>query len=401
MLAPHPFYQARGTPIDVELFARALAERPGTTVDLLTYGEGEDRPIPGVTHYRAPDWSLVRGIRPGFSVRKLLADALLFGRAIQLVRRHRYDVVHAGEEAVFIAMVLERMVGLPFVYDLDSSLPQQLVESRPILAPVRGALERLEDLALHHCLAAAPVCDALAEICIRGGAGTVVTLYDVSLLEPSNDGPARVGPLRAQFGADRLLLLYAGNLEPYQGVDLLLAAFSQAATEVDHLDLVVVGGRDDDVARYREVAAGLGISERSHFLGPRPFEQLGGLLADADIVTAPRIRGINTPMKIFPYLHSGRPVLVTRLPMHTQILTPETAFLADPTPEGFARAIVTLATDAELRERLGRAGRAFVERNHTYEAHRRRVFDLYDRVAEQLPRTGRPSASGPGRSALY
>lgn len=44
-----------------------------------------------------------------------------------------------------------------------------------------------------------------------------------------------------------------------------------------------------------------------HFFGPKPLKKLDHYLADADILVAPRIKGVNTPMKIFPYMHSGKP----------------------------------------------------------------------------------------------
>jgi glycosyltransferase involved in cell wall biosynthesis len=382
VLAPHPFFQERGTPIDVEILVRALGARADTRVDLLVYAEGEDRSYPGVTLHRAADLRLARGVRPGFSPRKLVADALLFAKALQLVRRNRYDVIHAGEEAAFMALFFRRFYGIPFVYDLDSSIAQQLVESRPGLAPLARLFDRLETLLVRRALATAPVCNALRDLCEARGARKVVTLHDISQLRDP-DAP-RTGRLRREVGSERLLLVYAGNLEPYQGIDLLLEAFALAARRSDAVDLVVIGGVPDDVAAYRAKAAALGIAERAHLIGPRPFDELDRYLADADILAAPRVKGVNTPMKVFPYLHSGRPVLVTDLPTHSQILTPDVARLAPPTVEAFADAIVELAGDAALRETLGRAGRAFVEREHTFDAHRRRVDELYDYVAAQL-----------------
>jgi glycosyltransferase involved in cell wall biosynthesis len=90
-------------------------------------------------------------------------------------------------------------------------------------------------------------------------------------------------------------------------------------------------------------------------------------------------------MKIFPFLHSGRALLATDLPTHTQILTPDVARLADPEPEAFARALAELCADSAERERLGMQGREFVEGNHTFEAHQRRVDSLYQVLADTLP----------------
>jgi glycosyltransferase involved in cell wall biosynthesis len=106
--------------------------------------------------------------------------------------------------------------------------------------------------------------------------------------------------------------------------------------------------------------------------------------AEADVLVCPRIRGINTPMKIFAYLHSGRPVLATDLVTHSQILSSQEAMLAPANPRDFAAGMLRLARDPDLRRTLGGSGRAFVEAGHTFPAHRRRLADAYDWIAGKL-----------------
>ena len=89
-------------------------------------------------------------------------------------------------------------------------------------------------------------------------------------------------------------------------------------------------------------------------------------------------------MKVFPYMHSGKPVLLTDLYTHNQIFTENEAFLAPGNPEDFAAGIVSLAGDEKLRERIGKNGRVFVERNHTFEAHSRRLNEAYDWIESRL-----------------
>ncbi len=381
LLAPHPFYQLRGTPIDVELVVRALSER-GATVDVATYHEGTDVDYPGVRicRIRAPRW--LDGVRPGFSARKLLCDLLLFLRAWGLVARGDYDVVHAGEEAVFMAMFFKLFHGLPYVYDMDSSIAQQLVESRPLLGPLSPLFNYAERLAIRGALAVAPVCHALGDLARQRGGNNVVVLHDISQL--ADEDFRSSWSLRERLGVDGPLMLYVGNLERYQGVDLLLEGFGAAHPRRPDLRLVVAGGAPEDIDAYRRQAERLGVAECIHWLGWWPAEKLGELLGQADFLVAPRIRGINTPMKIFPYLHSGRPVLATRLPTHTQLLDDSVALLAPPTPADFAEAIVRLAGDAALRDRLGAAGRQFVLDNHLYTHYRQRLDRLYGLVGDAL-----------------
>lgn len=389
VLAPHPYYIDRGTPIDVDLLVRALSDL-GHDVDLVCYGEGDARDYEGVEVYRARDVAWLRNMRPGFSVRKLVADALMLAVVLRRVRAEKYDVVHVGEEAVFFAFVLKRLFKVPYIYDMDSSIAQQLVEQFSWLRPMAWLFDRFEARVLRSSLAAAPVCNALGDLAERSGAPHVEVLHDISQLQDPEAEPR--GVFRREWGITSPVLLYVGNLQPYQGVGLLLEAFALAVEEGTGLDLVVAGGHPDDIASYRRRSAELGVQDRTHWVGPWPAARLGELLIDAEIVAAPRIKGINTPMKIFPYMHSGRPLLATAHPTHTQILDSEVAMLAEPAPEAFAEAILRLEKDPELRRSLGAAGRRFVEANHTFEAHKRRVERLYRYVGSRLS-SGETAAS--------
>ncbi|NNL86411.1 MAG: glycosyltransferase family 4 protein, partial [Myxococcales bacterium] len=154
-----------------------------------------------------------------------------------------------------------------------------------------------------------------------------------------------------------------------------------------------VGGDARERARGVARSRALGIEARCHWLPPEPLESLGPLMSEAAILAAPRLRGINTPMKIFPFLHSGKPVLLTRLPTHTQLLDDRTAFLVEPDAPSVAAGLLRLVRDPDLRNRLGEAGVAFVEANHTYAAHRERLRAAYLSIAEVLAENSKLEAS--------
>lgn len=382
VLAPHPFFINRGTPIDVQLVVQALSERNDTNIDMIVYPVGENISLPKVSVYRVPFTSYIRNIRPGLSLKKLYIDFFMFFYTWKKVHSGKYSMIHAGEESVFIAMLMKKIYKTPYVYDIDSSIAQQLVEKSPKLMPFAKLFNWFEAKAMKGALANAPVCHALRELCEKNNSPKTFTLHDISQLK--NPDLAPTGLIRKEINSDGLILLYCGNLEVYQGVDLLVESFPYVTKEDVNIELVIIGGIPEDIATYKQKAKDLGIEKNVHFLGPRPFDQLDAYLADADILVAPRVKGVNTPMKIFPYLHSGKPVLLTKLYTHTQIVTDEEAYLADANPEAFGAGIVALAKDAELRDKLGKNGRALVERDHVYSAHKRRVDELYDWVKEQI-----------------
>ena len=99
------------------------------------------------------------------------------------------------------------------------------------------------------------------------------------------------------------------------------------------------------------------------FTGQQPAREIPAFVEACDILVSPRIRGTNTPLKIYSYLRSGRPIVATNLLTHTQVLTPASRFWSSRTPAPFAAAMI--AADrarrderAATRRRRLRAGRA-------------------------------------------
>jgi Glycosyltransferase Family 4 len=114
LLAPCPFYQNRGTPIAIHLAARVLGEA-GHQIHILTYPEGETLSVPNVSISRIPALPGIKNIKPGPSWKKLIYDVVMCFALIGVVRKKRFDVIHAVEESAFMALVLKKIVRLPFV----------------------------------------------------------------------------------------------------------------------------------------------------------------------------------------------------------------------------------------------------------------------------------------------
>jgi len=188
LLAPEPFYQDRGTPIAVSLVLRVLSER-GDEVDVLTYHEGKDVDFQHVRLHRIMDLPFIRNIRPGFSWKKVICDFFMFFEAVRLARKTDYELVYSVEESVFIALLLKWVFKVPYIYDMDSSLAQQMIEQHPIFAPVRFVFEWFEKLALRNAKAAAVVCDALASVCAKQPPDKIVVLPDITLLSDLAEPP--------------------------------------------------------------------------------------------------------------------------------------------------------------------------------------------------------------------
>jgi glycosyltransferase involved in cell wall biosynthesis len=382
LLAPHPFFQARGTPIAVKTVLEFLSER-GDTVDVLTYAEGADVSIPNCTVHRIPRLPGLQGIRPGFSFKKVLCDVLMIGSCLRLVRRNRYDLIHAVEESAFIAAAMRSLSGVPYVYDMDSSMAEQLVDAYPALRLALPLLRRMEALAIRRSSGVLAVCAALQDVALSHDPEQLVGRVEDTTLLTGPKPAVGNGRLPATDGP---VAMYVGNLEAYQGIDLLLEGFRHTLGRVPRAKLFIVGGREADIAHYRGRAQRLGIDGSVVFTGPRPIGMLPELLRQADVLVSPRLKGLNTPMKIYSYLDSGSAVLATRLRTHTQVLDDGMAYLVEPEPVAFGRGLAELMADPELRARLASSAKAYVQREHTPEAARRKLEAFYTTMESRVRR---------------
>jgi glycosyltransferase involved in cell wall biosynthesis len=383
-LAPQPFFEVRGTPLAVLHLVRALGAL-GHEVDLLTFPRGEPAPVDGVRHLRSLSLPVGR-VKAGASLAKMALDVPFAAEAVLRLAFGGYDVVHAVEEAAHLVAPFSRLLRVPLVMDVDSSIPDQLRYSGfATRGPILALAEALERHALRHAAAVMTVCTSLTEgVKDRVAGAPIFQIEDPPLVDREDlADDARAAPLRRELGLSPLpVVLYSGNLEPYQGVELLV----DASPLVPLARFLFMGGEPGEIEALQARARALGTDERCVFAGKRPPSELPAFLAAADLLVSPRTKGENTPFKVFTYLASGKPLVATRIASHTQILSDETAFLVEPTAQGLAHGIrAALESPDEARARAER-GHDLIQREYSVARHREKVAAAYQAVERMTAR---------------
>lgn len=380
MVTPQPFFEERGTPIAVAMAARALVES-GYAVDVLAFPVGTDPGIEGVRIERCANPFGFRHIRVGFSLRKALLDLSLLRSLARLLSARMYSVVHAVEEAAWLAALLCPRRNVPFIYDMASSIPEQLVEHRLLgRAPAQAMLRAMERR----------VIDRSAHVVCSGGLGSYVrrisplasfTEWRFPVLQQQAT-PEAVARLREQHAIDAAhrVLLYTGNFSSYQGIDLLLEAFMHAAAVDQHLLLVCVGATD---ARQADELAGrlpAALHARVRILPRVERAMMPAWFQVAHCLISLRTLGDNIPLKVFEYMASTRPIVASRGPAHEPILDDSRAFLCDPDPDDVARAIQQVFAQPAHARRVAQAAGAYASRYFSWTRFRQLVGGIYARV---------------------
>jgi glycosyltransferase involved in cell wall biosynthesis len=366
VIAPQPFFSPRGTPFSVYYRTRVTAEL-GVKIDLLTYGEGQDVLIPGVRIFRIPRFPFLGLVKVGPSPLKAFLDIFIAIWTVALLLRNRYDFVHAHEEAVFICRVLKPVFKFRLLYDMHSSLPQQLGNFEYSRSKMLVSLFRkLENSSLHAADAVISICPELAryvESQLQGRRNHF--LIENSVFEPvlvdgsTPDGKEMAMPVTLPAG--RKLIVYAGTLEPYQGIDLLLSAFKQVLEQEPAAFLLVIGGNDPQVHAYQNLAEQLGLAGGYLFTGRVAQEVARFYSRQAAVLVSPRTSGTNTPLKVYEQLASGIPLVATRIVSHTQVLDDRVAILVEPSPTSLAAGVLAALNGAGV-EKAFMAGKLYDER---------------------------------------
>jgi glycosyltransferase involved in cell wall biosynthesis len=202
--------------------------------------------------------------------------------------------------------------------------------------------------------------------------------------------PAQAEAVRQTLGLapETPVVLYTGTFEAYQGLDLLFDAMRIVATRRPDARLLLAGGKPDQIAQAAAQVRERRIDGVTIFAGERPAAEIPAYLLASTVLVSPRSRGTNTPLKIYQYLRSGKPIVATRLLTHTQVLDDETAILTGSTPEEFADGILQALEHPSRAAEIGRRAAALAATKYSYEAYLEKTRQACAALAAGSPTTG-------------
>jgi glycosyltransferase involved in cell wall biosynthesis len=165
--------------------------------------------------------------------------------------------------------------------------------------------------------------------------------------------------LRRQLdvSADRVLLTFVGRMVPIKRLDLLLRALAVARRTgvLIHLAMVGDGETRPDLER---LVSELGIAANVTFLGYRRDLSAIAAAADAAVLCSDNE---GTGISLIEAAAAGRPAIATDVGGVSEVVTPDSGILVPPNDEeALATAIANLASDTELRQRMGQHAREHV-----------------------------------------
>jgi glycosyltransferase involved in cell wall biosynthesis len=368
MIAPECFLLPRGTPLSILQRLRALSIH-GHQIDLITYPFGEDVNLPGLTIHRIRKLPGLREVKVGPSWKKIILDLLVFFKVVSFLRQKNYDLVYSHEEAAYFGSFLARFCEVRHLYDMHSSLPQQLSNFNFCnFAPIVGTFRWLEKQAVRRSDTILVVYPQL-----QNHVNALAPSKRVFLIENTDDlskldrEEKKTETLRTTYNINgRKVVVYTGSFEPYQGLDLLLQSARLVVQENKQVLFLCIGGSNREREKFQKLIHARQLDSYFILPGIIPVDEVPAHLELADILVSPRTKGTNTPLKIYSYLRAGKAIVATNLPTHVQVLNPRVALLTDPTPQAFAEGLVRALDNPELRQSLGQGAMKLAAEKYGY-----------------------------------
>ncbi len=379
IISPQPFFQWRGSPIRVKFILQAFSDL-GYQVDLLTLPFGEDITFPKVRIFRVANLFGVKNVAIGPSAVKALFDVLLFIKAIPLVRKNRYDVIHGIEEAGFLALVLGRLFKTKVVFEKHSdpaSHSKGLL--RNTILSVYSAVEQFTARRADLVIGTGP--GLAQQVRNLKPKGKVAAIFDIpsSLIE-ANDSTSKAIACSLRQQDNEILVTFVGSFAVYQGIDLLFRAIEHVLRQTTKIRFIIIGGNKDEIEQRRAQLANAGFAAQVNLMGKIPPDELPDYLHASDILLVPRHSGVNTPLKVLDYFKAGRAIVASDVASNRLILDDDTAEFARADAEQYGDKIIELAKNANRRAQLGDNGHQRYRQKYNFKTFKSLLDKAYQHI---------------------
>lgn len=212
----------------------------------------------------------------------------------------------------------------------------------------------------------------------------VQVLHNVIDTEAFAHPHAALGPSDLELPPDSLVVTYSGRVAEEKNMSLLVEAFVRAARDDERLALLAIG--DGSSRQTSEAAlAAAQLDDRSRFVGTIDFDRMPDFLAAGDLFATASVSE-TWPLVVMEAGAAGLPAVGVRSPGVGELVDDGvTGLLTDESASGLAGAILQLARDDELRNRLGSGARAAADR-HDVSHGTDRLLAIYEELMEQHER---------------
>jgi glycosyltransferase involved in cell wall biosynthesis len=383
MIAPTPYFADRGCHVRIYEEARALAQM-GHEVRIVTYHLGRD--MPGIRTHRIPPVPWYKKFAAGPSWHKPYLDILLFFKALSVAGKFKPHILHAHlHEGAFLGVFLKKILKIPLVFDCQGSLTTEIIDHgfvKPgsimcgLFRFIEKNINRMADFIITSSGAGAT--ELVEKWMVK--AHKVRSLMDGVDCEEFRSFPKEEARRALGIPQDKLVAVYIGVLNRYQGVDILLDVV-RIVRQKGRLPLhfLIMGFPEE---KYRRMAEDAGIGDSVTFTGRIDYTKAAFYLSAGDIALSPKISLSEANGKLFNYMACSLPTVAFDTPVNREILGDVGVYARYGDTADFAASLEALVNDERRRLKLGKMAREKAEMEHSWGARGRELAGIYRRILD-------------------
>jgi starch synthase len=318
-------------------------------------------------------------IPKGKGITGILTIPYLFYTLVRVVSKNRIDIIYCRDIfSSFCAIFIKKLWEIPVIYEVNGILSD---ESR---ARGSGRARIFFTRIFEYVVFKNPdvficVTEEIKKIIekehrkkkvyfVANGANT-------TLFKPIENAKELLG-----FDEAVHYVVYVGSFAPWQGVDVLIRAAAEVVQTVSPVTILLVGG--DGEKELRDLVNDLNLKDTVIFTGKIPHADVPLYINSSDVCVTPKRPLVSgySPLKLYEYMACGKPVVASRIKGFEAVETVRAGILVEPeNPHDLSQALVYLLTLDDLRERMGKNGRAHVLENHSWA----KVAERIDRICRE------------------
>lgn len=388
MVAACPFPANHGTPAAIKEMSEYLGKKL-IDVHVITYPI-YDKNIPFqpiIKIHRCGD-AQEKEIKVGPFKERIWYDVKLTFKLIQVIKQVNTNVIHAHNyEGLLAGLIAKFFTGRPLIYNAINTMEEEL-PSYDLLKPkilfkyIGKFLDGYFPKKADFVIADTP---ELKNLLIKLGvdkkkiqwipSGVDLSFFDV------NDAAICQIQKKYNIEKNKKIIIYTGTLDQFQGIDILINAFSYVKKEIKSACLIIAGSTVKKSHReyYENMTKELEIRSDVLFIEP-DLKEVPALLKIAHIAVVPRVTSMGIPTKLLNYLAAQCAVVSFKGAAHFLKNFNGVHLVEGNDFHNLAKGIIYLLNNQERREELRKKGRNIIERYYSWDIICDKIIEIYERL---------------------
>jgi glycosyltransferase involved in cell wall biosynthesis len=355
--------------------------------------------VDGISIYRY--WAGPEARRfAGYIVEYLIALVAQFRLVMGIRRRHHVAVTHICNppDLLFLVALPLVLLGSCLVYDHHDACPELMLAKGHAENGLQVRIAKvLERLTYRFCNVSVETNDSYRDIALSRGRMSGEDVFVVRSA-PDSERFAGASPDDRWRGGRAYLVGYVGVMALQDGLDYLIEAARVIIRDWDRQDIqFVLVGAGPEYRRICERVRALGLGEHVQLTGRLPDDELGTVLATADVCVNPdeanRMNDISTMNKVLEYMALGRPMVQFDLREGRISADEASLYAARNDCRSFASCIVELIDDGAARARMGQFGKQRLMTTLSWDLQVPALLAAYERAVRNRARRARSPRS--------